>query len=205
MFIGRAMQEPGIAQAQMFWRPNVPQLFVDVDREKAKALGVPIDEVFNALAATLGTYYVNDFNKYGRTWQVLMSSESRYRKRPDDVGYDLRAERRRARWCSVWRARQRPATRAVPDTLERFNNLPAVTHPRAAGAPGVEHRAGAGEDREGREGRRCPRTSRFDWSGASYQEKKSGGTVAHRAAWRAPSWRSSSSPRSTRDGRCRCP
>src|SRR5688572_22123815 len=86
MFIGRAMQEPGIAQAQMFWRPNVPQLFVDVDREKAKALGVPIDEVFNALAATLGTYYVNDFNKYGRTWQVLMSSEARYRKRPDDVG-----------------------------------------------------------------------------------------------------------------------
>src|SRR5690242_21899980 len=42
MFIGQAMQEPGIAQAQMFWRPNVPQLYVDVDREKAKALGVPI-------------------------------------------------------------------------------------------------------------------------------------------------------------------
>src|SRR5258706_696159 len=61
MFIGRAMQEPGIAQAQMFWRPNVPQLYVDVDRERAKALGVPIDEVFNTLAATLGTYYVNDF------------------------------------------------------------------------------------------------------------------------------------------------
>jgi multidrug efflux pump subunit AcrB len=46
-----------------------------VDRERAKALGVPVDEVFNTLSATLGSYYVNDFNKYGRTWQVLMSTE----------------------------------------------------------------------------------------------------------------------------------
>ena len=55
----------------------MPQLIVDVDREKAKKLGVPIDDVFDALSATLGTYYVNDFNKYGRTWQVLMSAEPR--------------------------------------------------------------------------------------------------------------------------------
>ena len=66
--------------------PNVPQLYVDVDREKAKALGVPVDDVFDALPATLGTLYVNDFNKFGRTWQVLMSAEPGYRKRPDDIG-----------------------------------------------------------------------------------------------------------------------
>ena len=65
------------AGVQTLWRANVPQLYVDVDREKAKALGVPVDEVFNTLSATLGSYYVNDFNKYGRTWQVLMSAESR--------------------------------------------------------------------------------------------------------------------------------
>ena len=64
----------------------MPQLFVDVDREKAKKVGVPINDVFNALSATLGTYYVNDFNKYGRTWQVLMSAEPEYRKQPDDIG-----------------------------------------------------------------------------------------------------------------------
>jgi len=121
-FIGRAMAEPGIMQAQMFWRPNVPQLFVDVDREKAKAYGVPIDEVFNALAATLGTYYVNDFNKYGRTWQVLMSSEARYRKRPDDVG-NIYVRSERGEMVPV-RSLARIEYTNGPDTLERFNNLP---------------------------------------------------------------------------------
>ena len=53
----------------------MPQLTVDVDREKAKTLGVPISDVYAALPATLGNYYVNDFNKYGRAWQVLMSAE----------------------------------------------------------------------------------------------------------------------------------
>jgi HAE1 family hydrophobic/amphiphilic exporter-1/multidrug efflux pump len=85
-FIGAAMQSKNFTFMQTFWRPNVPQLYVDVDREKAKSLGVPLDEIFNTLAATLGTYYVNDFNKYGRTWQVLMSAERDQRRRPEDVG-----------------------------------------------------------------------------------------------------------------------
>ncbi|HZN25649.1 MAG TPA: efflux RND transporter permease subunit, partial [Burkholderiales bacterium] len=87
-FIGAVAKDPMFAgqQVNTLWRANVPQLYVDTDREKAKALGVPIDEVYSTLAATLGSYYVNDFNKYGRTWQVLLSAESRYRNRPDDVG-----------------------------------------------------------------------------------------------------------------------
>ena len=76
-----------------FWRANVPQLYVDVDREKAKSLGVPLDEIFNTLAATLGSYYVNDFNKYGRTWQVLMSAEPRPARPPRGRGRRLRAQR----------------------------------------------------------------------------------------------------------------
>jgi multidrug efflux pump len=172
MFIGRAMQEPGIAQAQMFWRPNVPQLFVDVDREKAKSLGVPIDEVFNALAATLGTYYVNDFNKFGRTWQVLMSSESQYRKRPDDVG-NIYVRSDRGDMVPI-RALATVQFTSGPDTLERFNNLPAVTI-LGSGAPGVS----SGEvlakiEKVAKEA--LPSDFTFDWSGASFQEKKSGGT-----------------------------
>ena len=172
MFIMRASQEPGIAQAQMFWRPNVPQLFVDVDREKAKALGVPIDEVFNALAATLGTYYVNDFNKYGRTWQVLMSSEARYRKRPEDVGsIYVRSEK-----GEMVPIRSLATVQYVsgPDTLERFNNLPAVTV-LGAGAPGVS--SGQVLEKIEKVAREAlPADFSFDWSGASLQEKRSGGT-----------------------------
>jgi hydrophobe/amphiphile efflux-1 (HAE1) family protein len=172
MFIGRAMQEPGIAQAQMFWRPNVPQLYVDVDREKAKALSVPIDEVFNALAATLGTYYVNDFNKYGRTWQVLMSSEARYRKRPEDVG-NIYVRSDRGEMVPV-RALANVQYVSGPDTLERFNNLPAVTI-LGSGAPGVS--SGQVLEKIEKVAKEVlPSDFSFDWSGASFQEKKSGGT-----------------------------
>ena len=172
MFIGSAMKEPGIAQAQMFWRPNVPQLYVDVDREKAKALGVPIDEVFNALAATLGTYYVNDFNKYGRTWQVLMSSESRYRKRPEDVG-NIYVRSERGEMVAV-RALAEIKYVSGPDTLERFNNLPAVTI-LGSGAPGVS--SGQVLEKIEKVAKEVlPSDFTFDWSGASYQEKKSSGS-----------------------------
>ncbi|HEX7606995.1 MAG TPA: efflux RND transporter permease subunit, partial [Usitatibacter sp.] len=172
MFIGRAMQEPGIAQAQMFWRPNVPQLYVDVDREKAKSLGVPIDEVFNTLAATLGTYYVNDFNKYGRTWQVLMSSEARYRKRPEDVG-NIYVRSVHGEMVPV-RALADIRYVSGPDTLERFNNLPAVTV-LGSGAPGVS--SGQVLEKIEKVAKEVlPADFSFDWSGASYQEKSSGGT-----------------------------
>src|SRR5439155_195673 len=85
-FLARAGKEPQLGFVNTFWRASVPQLYVDLDRDKAKALGVPIDALYGTLAATSGTYYVNDFNKYGRTWQVLMSAEPAYRKRPDSIG-----------------------------------------------------------------------------------------------------------------------
>src|SRR5258706_11249078 len=73
--LGRLNSDPVLGGAQTLWRSNVPQLNIAVDREKAKSLGVPIDAVYDTLSSTLGSAYVNDFNKYGRTWQVLMSAE----------------------------------------------------------------------------------------------------------------------------------
>jgi len=66
-FLGKANTDPMLGGVQTLWRATVPQLYVDVDREKAKALGVPVTEVFDTLAATLGNFYVNDFNRYDRT------------------------------------------------------------------------------------------------------------------------------------------
>ena len=156
-----------------FWRANVPQLYVDVDREKAKALGVPVDDVFNTLAATLGSYYVNDFNKYGRTWQVLMSAEpalpqaARRRRR-------MYVRSRQGRdGAAALRSRASSYT-AGPDTLERFNNLPAVKM-LGSGAPGVSSGEAIAEvERIAREV--LPPDFSLDWGGASYQEKRSGGT-----------------------------
>ncbi|HQZ44778.1 MAG TPA: multidrug efflux RND transporter permease subunit [Usitatibacteraceae bacterium] len=173
-FLAKAAQDPQLAQVNTLWRSNVPQLRVDVDREKAKSLGVPVDEVFNTLAATLGTYYVNDFNKYGRTWQVLMSAEPAYRKRPEDVGNVYVRSEKGA--MVPLKALARIEHTAGPGTLERFNNLPAVKL-LGNGAPGVSSgQAIAAIERVAKEV--LPPEFSLDWSGASFQEKRSGGTSA---------------------------
>jgi HAE1 family hydrophobic/amphiphilic exporter-1/multidrug efflux pump len=103
-FLAKTHGDPALAYTQTLWRATVPQLTIDVDREKAKTLGVPISDIYAALSATLGNYYVNDFNKYGRAWQVLMSAEPDSRRRPDDIGA-VYVRSARARYFIV--ARQR--------------------------------------------------------------------------------------------------
>lgn len=80
-----ANQRPEIAQAYTTFRANVPQLFVDLDREKAKSLGVPISEVFQTLQAYLGSYYVNDFNLFGRVYKVIIQADGSYRDKVEDI------------------------------------------------------------------------------------------------------------------------
>ncbi|MBN8519984.1 MAG: multidrug efflux RND transporter permease subunit [Candidatus Accumulibacter sp.] len=170
-FLARANSDPQLGGAQTLWRASVPQLFVDVDREKAKKAGVAIDEVFAALSSTLGTYYVNDFNKYGRTWQVLMSAEPEYRKRPDDIeGLYVRSQKGEMVPLS---ALVNVKHASGPDSLDRFNNLPAV---KVIGqtAPGIS--SGQGIARVEQIAKEVlPPDFSFDWGGSSYQEKKSSG------------------------------
>jgi multidrug efflux pump subunit AcrB len=170
--LGRLNSDPMLGGAQTLWRANVPQLHVDVDREKAKALGVPIGEVFATLSATLGSYYVNDFNKYGRTWQVLMSAEPQYRNRPDSVGnmWVRSASGEMVSLSSLVTVRHTSGA----DSLDRFNNLPAVKVFGQA-APGVSSgQAIARVEQIARE--TLPAGFSLDWSGASFQEKRSAGT-----------------------------
>jgi multidrug efflux pump subunit AcrB len=137
---------------------------------------VPLDEVFNTLAATLGTYYVNDFNKFGRTWQVLMSAEPGQRASPHDAGqmYVRATQGPEAGSMIPLRSLARIEYSSGPGTMTRFNNLPAV-QVLGAGRPGVSSGDAIAEiERLGREV--LPADFSLDWSGASYQEKKSGGT-----------------------------
>jgi multidrug efflux pump subunit AcrB len=171
-FIGAASQSPKIAMVNTFWRANVPQLYVDVDREKAKSLGVPLDDLFDTLAATLGSYYVNDFNKYGRTWQVLMSAEPGQRGRPEDVG-SVHVRSAKGEMIPL-RSLARVEYSSGPGTLTRFNNLPAV-QVLGGGRPGVSSGDAIAEiERIAAEV--LPPDFSLDWSGASFQEKRSGGT-----------------------------
>ncbi|MEO6564549.1 MAG: multidrug efflux RND transporter permease subunit [Casimicrobiaceae bacterium] len=170
-FLARVNSDPQMGGAQTFWHAAVPQLFVDVDREKAKKSGVPINDIFATLSATMGTYYVNDFNKYGRTWQVLMSAEPEFRKKPDDIsGVYVRSRS----------GEMVPLSSLVtvkyisgPDSLDRFNNLQAVKI-IGQGAPGFSSgQAIARVEQIAKEV--LPADFSFDWGGSSYQEKKSGG------------------------------
>jgi multidrug efflux pump len=171
-FIAAASQSPKIQMVNTFWRANVPQLYVDVDREKAKSLGVPLDDIFNTLAATLGSYYVNDFNKYGRTWQVLMSAEPSQRGSPADAGaLYVRSEKGE---MIPLHSLARIEYTSGPGTLTRFNNLPAVQL-LGSGQPGVSSGEAIAEI-ERIAAQVLPSDFSLDWSGASFQEKKSGGT-----------------------------
>ncbi len=171
-FLAAANKDPMLGGVQTLWRASVPQFAVDVDRDKAEALGVPLGEVYGTLAATLGTYYVNDFNKYGRTWQVLMSAAPGYRDRPDDVGkvWVRSARGEMIPLSSLARVRYS----AGPDTLDRFNDLPAVKI-FGQGAPGVSSGQAIARVEQIAD-RVLPPDFSYDWGGASYQEKKSSGT-----------------------------
>jgi multidrug efflux pump len=72
-------QQPGLVGLFNGFRAHVPQVYVDVDREKVKTMGVALTDVFDALQAYLGSYYVNDFNRFGRTWQVNVQADTRFR------------------------------------------------------------------------------------------------------------------------------
>ena len=80
-----ANQQPELAGVFSTYAADTPQIYLDIDRDKAQVLGVKISDIFSALQATLGGYYVNDFNVFGRTWQVNVQAETPFRERVGDI------------------------------------------------------------------------------------------------------------------------
>ncbi|MGA0610676.1 efflux RND transporter permease subunit [Caldimonas sp. KR1-144] len=85
-FMARAYQTPELAGMFSSWQVNVPQLYADIDRTKARQLGVAVTDVFDTLQIYLGSLYVNDFNKFGRTYTVRVQADAPYRARAEDIG-----------------------------------------------------------------------------------------------------------------------
>jgi hydrophobe/amphiphile efflux-1 (HAE1) family protein len=170
-FIAKASQDKNFAFVQTLWRPQTPQIYIDVDRQRAAALGVNLSEAFTTLSATLGTLYINDFNKFGRTWQVLMSADSEYRHKPEDISaLHVRGANNQMVPLSAFTTVKYSTG---PDTLDRFNNLPAVKL-MGSGAPGVSSgEALANVERIMKEV--LPPDFSYEWTGASFQEKRSSG------------------------------
>jgi len=85
-FMAKAYQTPELAGMFSSWQVNVPQLYADIDRTKARQLGVPVTDIFDTMQIYLGSLYANDFNKFGRTYSVRVQADAAYRARAEDIG-----------------------------------------------------------------------------------------------------------------------
>jgi hydrophobic/amphiphilic exporter-1 (mainly G- bacteria), HAE1 family len=85
-FLAAARQRPELASLFTAFDPNYPQVKVELDREKARTLGVPVNEVFQAMSTAMGGAYVNDFNRFGRLYRVYVQADAEYRRKPRDIG-----------------------------------------------------------------------------------------------------------------------
>jgi multidrug efflux pump len=85
-FMAKASQTPELAGLFTSWQVNVPQLYADIDRTRARQLGVSVSDVFDTMSTYLGSVYVNDFNKFGRTYTVRVQADAAYRARAEDIG-----------------------------------------------------------------------------------------------------------------------
>ncbi len=86
-FVAQINQLPEVARAFSIFRANIPQRYIDIDRDKAISMGVPLNEIFSTLQAQLGGAYISDFNLFGRSYQVKVQAEEQYRDNIDDIDH----------------------------------------------------------------------------------------------------------------------
>jgi len=121
---GAVAQTPGMAYPITSYQANVPQLDAEVDRVKAKAQGVQLTELFDTLQTYLGSAYVNDFNQFGRTWQVIAQADGQFRDSVEDIG-KLRTRNDRGEMVPIGSMVTIKETYG-PDPVLRFNGYPAA-------------------------------------------------------------------------------
>ncbi|MBL8383192.1 MAG: multidrug efflux RND transporter permease subunit [Burkholderiales bacterium] len=174
-FLAALRAHPRMTGVNSFFRPTTPQLRVEVDREKALALGVPIIEVFDALQATMGALYVNDFNKFGRTYRVQLQADAAYRARPEDLGNVFVRSAASGEMIPL-KALLRVSSLTGPEQIERFNGYVAAKV-LAAGRPGVSSSEAIAVVEEVA-AKVLPQGYQIAWSGQAFQEKRTGSASA---------------------------
>jgi len=166
-----ANQDPALARVFSTWATDNPQVYLDIDRDKAQTLGVKVSDIFTALQSTLGGYYVNDFNKFGRVWQVKIQGEEKDRKAFGDV-YRIHVRNASGDMVPI-RALMSPELIMGPQLLQRYNNYRSVT---LQGSPAPGRSSGdalAAMERLSAE--TLPNGFGYDWTGTAFQEKEAGG------------------------------
>jgi HAE1 family hydrophobic/amphiphilic exporter-1 len=172
-FVAAARKRPELANVRPNFSPAVPQLYADVDKEKALKEGVQIGEIYNTLQTYLGGSYVNDFSRFGRQWRVFLQAEAADRQSPDDIGkFYVRNGRGEMVPLSSF-VKVRPIS--GPEYTVRFNLYRSV---EILGGPAPGYSSGQALDAlEDVAKETLPPEMGYAWNALSYQEKVTGGST----------------------------
>jgi HAE1 family hydrophobic/amphiphilic exporter-1 len=162
--------QAGLAGLNSTFRADVPQIYAEVDRTKVKTLGVPLTSLFSTMQAYLGSAYVNDFNKFGRTWQVQVQADHEFRNKPEDI---RQLDVRDASGNMVPLGTLISVDQVLgPQTIQRYNLYPSASITGGA-APGFS--SGQALDlMEQLADNKLPLSMGYEWTGMSYQERQVG-------------------------------
>jgi HAE1 family hydrophobic/amphiphilic exporter-1/multidrug efflux pump len=170
-FTAALSQDSALQGINTFFRPTVPQLFVEVNREQAMSLGVPVSDVFDALQSTMGPLYVNDFNMSGRTYRVQVQADAAYRAQPEDVGQIFVRSNTTGEMIPL-KALVRTTNIVGPEQVERYNGFLAAKV-FGSGKPGVSSgQAIAAVERIAASA--LPPGYTIAWTGQAFQELRTG-------------------------------
>jgi multidrug efflux pump len=172
-FLAKAYQAPELAGLFSTYQVNVPQLYADIDRTRARQLGVPVTEVFDTMQIYLGSLYVNDFNKFGRTYSVRVQADAPYRARAEDIG-QLKVRSTSGEMVPLSALMNvRPA--AGPERAIRYNGFLAADI-SGRNAPGFS--SGQAQDAIERiAAETLPKGIEYEWTEITYQEILAGNSA----------------------------
>ena len=172
---GKAWADKNLAGVFSSFQINVPQLFADVDRVRAKQLGVPLATIYQTLQINLGSLYVNDFNQFGRTYQVRVQADAQFRSKPDDIA-QLKVRSDKGDMIPL-SSLMRVKDSYGPDRVQRYNGYVSADINGAA-APGVSSgQAQAALAKIAHEV--LPKGVSFEWTELAYQDILSGNTMVY--------------------------
>ncbi|KFI05944.1 efflux RND transporter permease subunit [Massilia sp. BSC265] len=171
----KAWGTPELAGVFSSFQINVPQLFADVDRVKAKQLGVPLATIYQTLQVNLGSLYVNDFNQFGRTYQVRVQADAQFRSQPEQIA-QLKVRNDKGEMIPLSSLMQVKNSYG-PDRVQRYNNYVAADINGGA-APGVSSgQAQAIMEQLAKE--TLPKGIAYEWTELTYQEILAGNTMIY--------------------------
>ena len=174
-FVSKAMQHPAIAFASSSFRVSAPRLYAHVDRDHAKALGVPISDVFDTMQAYFGNLYINDFVKFGRVYRVQTEAPPQYRSTPEDISkVYVRAQNGSGSSMIPLSTVVTTEFTSGPDPVTHFNGFNTALVLGGA-APGFSSGEALAVLEQVATEILVPRGYTIDWSGMSFQERYAGG------------------------------